>query len=301
MKILLVFLLFVLVVCFTTVDALGCTCMEFGVPVCAEIQRADTIFTGTVKAIKLNGGTGMETSAISFSAEEVYKGSIGPSVDVGYTFGTSCSWLRFEVGQRWIVYGYKDPSTGRLSIPFCTGSHEYESSSQDLSVLNNFKRGNGGESIRGRIKSAGEVANNPVVISGDKVTLRTKTNHEGLFDVSVPAPGKYKVTVSVPFSAMLMHYDPTFQLSDVLVTESESGLTYEANVEKGLCSYTQLEFSKVDLKATASITGRLLDSDGKPTKGFLHLQKWHLDEKHTLKGGEFASADEDGVYTFDGL
>ncbi len=303
MKPLTVSLLFTFIAFCNPISTFACSCTEYNIPYCEQIARADAIFIGTVNAVDLKKESSetLVESKVSFNIEQIFKGTLGSKADIGYVFGTSCSWLKFEEGDRWIVYGYKNSSNGRLSIPFCTGSHQYESTSPDLTILNNFSLGKGTESIRGRIASDGNVTNNRIVISDETTNLTTKTDDEGLFEISVPRPGKYKVKVTVPFSAILMNHDPSFQLSDVLVNETESSLTYEAKVEKGLCSYKQLDFSKVDLKANASISGRLIDSNGNPTKGFLHLQKWSSDEPSTLKGGEFASANEDGTYSFDGL
>lgn len=285
----------------------ACQCEEYDVPYCERVNRADAIFVGTVKSVPNPNDMpgGMEESVIRFDVEQVFKGTLEKTVDVGYIFGTSCSWAKFEMGERWIVYGFRNRTTGRLSIPFCTWSSQYTESDEDVAFLNDFKQGKTTESVRGKVLNAydgGVVTGSSVIVTLGNAKLTTTCNDEGSWQLAVPGPGKYKVNISLPFSAVLMSYDPEFAVNVISVDERKSVFEYETVVEKGLCNYRQLNPTKIDLKANASISGRLLDHQGAPVKkGFVYLSRWGIDESETLKDTTLEIADEDGNFSFVGL
>jgi hypothetical protein len=289
-------------------EASACLCDEMGVPTCAKVARADAVFVGTVRSIKAVEQTGgdLKESLIQFEVEEVYKGTPSSPVDVGYIFGTSCSWLKFEIGERWLVFGFRK-SNGGLSIPFCSYSHPYEPSER-VEFLDDYRQKKVSESIQGYLTSLGRgpvepgpITDAKITITGDKTTLSAQPDKDGRWQMSVPGPGKYSIKVSIPFAAMLSSYQAGLSLKDMKIADTQSVVEYESEVQPGLCSYQELDFDRVDTKATGSISGRLLDSDGNPTSGTLNLQRWSLDEKNTLESGTLGFADENGNYSFDGL
>ena len=282
----------------------GCTCEETDLPYCEQVSRADTVFIGTVKQIKkVDEARSFGESLIQFEVEQVYKGAPPQMVDVSYIFGTSCSWNDFKVGERWIVYGHRRSPAEGLSIPFCTGSHAIGETFADK-FLNDFREGRNGESVRGKLMSYGEgpIANAPVVISREQETFTGTSDSDGLFEIQVPGPGKYGVRIAVPFTALLTSLNPAFSVRSPVIEGSRSVWEYETNVPKGLCSYGRMDFTKVDLKATASISGRLIDAEGRPIRrGFVYLAKWEIDEKSTLERLDFQSTNREGNFIFDGL
>lgn len=281
----------------------ACQCYDYELPYCEQVSRADTVFIGTVRSIQYNETGGLDESLIKFGVEEVFKGNTESTVDVGYIFGSSCSWAKFEPGERWVVFGYRNRS-GSLYIPFCTGSHKYNSTGENIDFLNDLKQGKTTESIAGKLTVGGEegVRDIPVTITNGKTNITGRSDADGLWDVSVPGPGNYKVSFSMPFSAALFNRGLEFPFKALSIQESRSDFEYEAPVEKGLCNYKNLIFGKIDLKASASISGRLLDASGAPVKGgFVHLAKWAIDEETTLKERTFKFTDENGAFTFHGL
>jgi hypothetical protein len=291
-------------------SAFACQCFEMDVPYCEQISRADTVFVGTVRSITASDQSKdpLKESLIQFDVEQVYKGSASQVVNVGYLFGSTCSWLKFEIGERWLVYGYREKQGDVLSIPFCTNSHRYEEGSGDIKALYDYREKKSSEWIEGYVTALGRgpiegrpLSEAKISVTGEKTNTDAQPDKDGKWKVTVPGPGKYLVKVSMPFAAAISGYQAGFAISDMKVADTESVLSYESNVPIGLCSYREFDFERVDTKATGSISGRLLDSDGNPAEGLLNLQPWSPDEKSTLEGGSMAIADANGNYSFDGL
>ena len=279
----------------------ACTCSEFGVPPCEEYRRASAVFVGRVRAI-IDGGVPRENrqrADVRFDVEQVFKGNLGASVDVGYMFNSSCSWSNFELGDRWLVYAYPASDGRRLQIPFCTGSGQFNETNDDAVFLQNLRDHKTEEFVMLRIPVASEI---DVSVSSNQEMFRAVAAEDSLYRAKVPQAGKYKVKVTIPFAAQITSFDPEFAVKILEQTESRTSLEYEVEVEKGLCSWRQVEASKVDLKATASIGGKLLDAERRPVSGVpVFLAKWNIDETEVLRNRDIAFPDKNGGFLFGGL
>ena len=274
-------------------------CSEYGVPPCEQYRRAAAVFIGKVKTI-IDGGVPKENRQIAdvrFDVEQVFKGNVGPSVDIGYIFNTSCSWSNFETGDRWLVYAYPHQDGKGLQIPFCTGSHKYNEADGDTSFFQNLRERVAQESVM--VKIPGGAID--VSVSNQKETFQVTPAGDDVFRANVPGPGEYQVKVTLPFAAEISSFDE-FAVKMLQQTESRSSFEYEVAVEKGLCSWRQFDVHKVDLKAAGSITGRLLDAERRPLPGVpVYLAKWDIDEKEMFRDSDMAFPDRDGQFIFGGL
>jgi hypothetical protein len=100
------------------------------------------------------------------------------------------------------------------------------------------------------------------VQGGDK-TFETKTDEEGNFSVPVPAPGKYTVRAFIPFAAYVVTHD-TDQQPKITTTDALTTLEFEVQIAKNQCRYWQIDTVKIDLHATAEVSGNVLTASGRP-------------------------------------
>lgn len=78
-------------------------------------------------------------------------------------------------------------------------------------------------------------------------------------------------------------------------------LSYDVNVGPGQCGYKQVNVFKIDLKATASVAGRVIASDGKPVANLpVYLYRVEDIDKQGPHY-EFGITDERGFYKIEGL
>lgn len=275
----------------------ACSCMEYGVPPCEEYRRASAVFVGKVRALVNNEiAETLRPGFVTFDVDQIFKGNPGPSVDIGYEFNTSCSSHDFKVGDRWLVYAYPDREGKALQIPPCTGSHKYDEASDVARFLQDLKQGKTGEYVSGRIP---DVTAADISVASQKETLRGALDSDGSFRLKVPAAGKYRMKITLPFAAAISYHNPDLVLKMLEQSETRSVFEYEAEVEKGLCRWNQLDFHQIDLLATGAVTGRLLDAERRPVSGFVvNLAKWNIGEGETLEKLETAYPAEDGRFSF---
>ncbi len=305
MKIFLKSILLVLVLCIFTKGVQACTCKESEIPVCEQYRRADAVFVGRVKNVEPQKAPSAlsANTVINFEVERSFKGTSEPLVKVGYIFGTSCSWIeKFNKGERWLIYGYRNEAGEMLTIPFCTGSYRIgDDENAEITYFNNLLQGKTKETIIGKLVGEDISNNTRITIKGNDKTYTAQTDDNGDYKVEVAGAGNYRVRAAIPFSVIessfgFNGYSP---LDIISATEKETIVEYDIQVEKGLCGYRQINFQKFDLKATASIGGKVVGDDGKPIKNLtLRLAKAVLSERDALNRNLYDTTDENGAFEF---
>jgi hypothetical protein len=244
-------------------------------------------------------------SIIYFDVEQAFKGVNQTKVEGKYEVDSGCASVNFQVGKSYIIFGYRDNENQRYYIPDCIPHQEYSSDSDVIKFLNNFSQGKSNESITGRLITRGykEIADATVTVSKDGKNYTTKTDDYGYFNIEVNEVGRYEVRVNVPFSSEVSSLS-SIAFKTLSVKESETIVEYEARVKKGLCDHQQFNFEEVDLKATSSISGKMLSDKGSPVPNLsVYLAKAEILEKDflELENREIVWADENGVFKFDKL
>src|ERR1051325_9534658 len=75
-------------------QVLGCTCGEYGVPVCARYWRSDAVFVGRLSDItppEQASPPVMPVATLHFIVDQPFRGITTTNVDVETSFGTSRS------------------------------------------------------------------------------------------------------------------------------------------------------------------------------------------------------------------
>lgn len=287
-------------------DVRACTCEEYGLPPCAAYWRADAVFVGSIIGITkpTEGSRGVLPQAtLRFSIEQPYKGVKGTEVEVTTLWGTSCDGgdSQFKVGEQYLVYGHRDSAGGKLAIWPCDRTRPATSVDADLAYIRSVSNGTAKQTIIGRVaeNKYQPLKGLKIAVEGAGKKYEAVTDDEGGFKVNVEQAGKYKVRAFIPFSAEVMSYRPNIQAHP---TEKQTVVEYQVDLRKGECDYREVDVFKVDLKATAEISGRITDSEGKPVSS-LNVYLYPTTAVQDFHSGdhEFAQTDETGKYTFAGL
>jgi hypothetical protein len=257
-------------------EARACSCVEGPVPVCAAYWRADAVFTGIITDIRKPSAPAPReppTALLHFVIEESFRGVDGREVEVQTLSGTSCD-IPFRKGERWLIYARRDERTGVLGAGPCVGHSLLEHAEEDLKYLRGLRQNKPEQTIQGRLLK-GRYTPLPgakVTVEGAGSRLEALTGAEGEFKFVLPQGGDYVLRAFVPFAAGVT---PLGEYEDVKVdpTDELTTVEYRFSLPQGQCLFKKLDFYPVDLHATAVVSGRVLNAQGRPfaPAGYVYL------------------------------
>lgn len=327
MKKLTFFIYSVFVLFISQTEIFACTCIEAYTPICAKLSRSDAVFTGKVEKItpfSASDSTGVPLDNVNsistvggsnlvwlhVRVERNFKGLKDNFVKVLTYTNTSCD-LGVKKGERWIFYASRDEKSGNLNVGSCSGTSKIDN--DDAEYLNDVSataQDKNIESVNGFVQKErySYIGVKDAIINVEGINFFTSsvTNPQGIFNVRVPQAGKYKVRVTVPFSAIfpIVPFGLEPNLIEVFEpTEMKSVFAYEAVVSQGQCQYSEIESYPIDLKATAEISGKFVATDGEQFPMFYpQLCSVKATEKETLSSCRgFSKFKSDGTFSFSGL
>jgi hypothetical protein len=163
----------------------------------------------------------------------------------------------FKKGKRYLVYASLDEKTNQFFTGMCTGTTLAVDIDDRLKELRKLTQREGGESISGRIKTNRYqgLPGIAVEVTGNDKTFKTMTTKDGEFLISLPTPGSFTVRVSVPYAVQLMDSSDDDLAARSYQTGSGSIFEYDVILEKGQCSYLELDVYGTDPRATATVAG----------------------------------------------
>jgi hypothetical protein len=251
---------------FISEEARGCSCDEYGIPVCAAYWRADAVFAGQIldiTPVMKKSDNEFPTVMLHVFVEQPFRGVAGNRVDVQTLHGTSCD-MRFEKGKRYLIYTSRGKDSDQLFAGPCTRTRELEHATDDLDYVRTVTQQEAKESILGRLlRNRHEALDGlKVTVQGGDKTFETKTDEEGNFSVPVPAPGMYTVRAFIPFAAYVVTH--TDQQPKITTTDALTTFEFEVQIAKNQCRYWQIDTVKLDLHATAGVSGNVLTASGRP-------------------------------------
>ena len=247
-------------------SVLACHCKESRVPICAQYWRADAVFVGQVRGVTKRDPKSKETwptATVHLIVEQAFRGVAVGTVDIGTLYGTSCD-IKFQKGKRYLIYAVRDSNSKQLFAGPCMGTGVVENGDDaELDYIRSVTQQE--ESISGRvvIRQYEAVSDAKVVITKDNKTFEAITDYDGDFSATVSGPGAYKVRLTVPSSMGVLRYEED-PVDKVEQTDALTTIEYEVNVGKNQCYYRQLDLYRVDLHATAQVSGTLINALGDP-------------------------------------
>lgn len=283
---------------FISEEARGCTCDEYDVPVCAAYWRADAVFVGQVLDITLveqRSANQDPHATLHFIVEQPFRGVVGQRVDVQTLHGTSCD-MHFEKGKRYLIYAARAGDI--LFAGPCAGTTSLEHATEDLDYIRSVTQQEAKESILGRLVTTryDPLPGLKVTVQGSDRTFEAKTDEKGNFAVQLPAPGEYVVRAFIPYPAAIMAYTDDKQ-AQTTATDALTTFEYKVQVAKNQCQYTQIDTFKIDLHATAEISGKVLTASGRSVSpGYVYLVNAEDPDSR-----DFQKLESDGSFKFEGI
>jgi len=230
----------------------ACTCIGPRTP-CEAYGTAAAVFVGTAirsgkaEPLKDNSDPHPEPVVVKFAVEQSYLGVDGTEVEVFTGFGGGDCGYEFKIGERYLVYAYRDHI--RLVTGICTRTRPFAKATEDLAFLGNLSSATAGATIQGQVVRPAAPKSDPlpissdvvVVVEGDKVRQELRVDKFGNYRISSLPPGKFKVTLRLP--------------KEYTVYQAEQ----EISVADRGCGSVNYYIAE-----NGQVSGRVFDSEGQP-------------------------------------
>jgi hypothetical protein len=293
-------LLLVVVAVFSlAAEARACSCIMIfnDYQPCGAYWKAGVVFAGVAtekgEMTPVEGADGKVFTTAGrftrFTVEESFRGVTGTTIET-FEMGTTCDY-QFKVGERYFVYGWLDPKSGKVSVHSCSATKSLDAASADLEYARGVARGERTPSIVGSVtrETRTDVASyrshvplEAIRITAESAgrTFETKTDAKGAFRFFGLPAGKYRVRALVPTELRLL-YGPD---------------TFEADVIEGRCRGDAFTVTSL-----STISGNVVDAEGKAVKTKVNLIALDENKKEipVAEGSVETYTDEAGRYTFD--
>jgi len=263
----------------------ACSCIGPRTP-CEAFGTAAAVFVGTAirtgraEPSKDKSEPYGEPVVVKFTVEQSYLGVEGTEVEVFTGFGGGDCGYEFKIGERYLVYAYRDRI--RLITGICTRTKPFAQATEDLAFLGNLSSVSAGATIQGQVVRPVAPKNDPlpissdvlVVVESDKVREELRPDKSGKYRISGLPPGKFKVTLKLP--------------KELTVYQAEQ----EISVADRGCGSVNYYITE-----NGQVSGRVFDSEGQPIpKIWLSLIDPESDPK--TDGINSARTDEEGRFSF---
>lgn len=268
----------------------ACSCLILEPAV--EFNRAEAVFVGRVlggtEKVSFKRADGklrdLVAGQVRFAVEEVFKGDARgvTTVLVDSHELTSCGPYGLKPNEQYVVYAHASrQAEGALYTGVCTRTARADGgdAKEDLDFLRNLPPPGAGGRLRGIILAdlrAGDATPLPgvgVKITGpDGRVVTARTDREGLFELSMLRPGRYRVEPEFP-----PHYTSERKSDEVEVAD-------RGTARVGFTVY-----------ASGRLTGRVIDKEG---QGFGSASLHLVGEGRTAYGH---SAGPDGGFAVEGV
>lgn len=207
-------------------------------PPCSAYWKADAVFAGSVVNITdaaPEPGGSFKKLLLHFTVEQNYKGVEGAGAEVATVTGTSCD-VKFERGERWLVYANRNATTGKLEVSFRTT--RLVGAGEDLSYLRSLSEKKAEPSVVGGVY---KMSSTPwegvtIVVEGGGRQYRATTDKGGRFKVPRVKPGRYTIRGTFPPGTGVSGFR---EPSKVELTEEQTVVEYQEEVSAGRCGYVE--------------------------------------------------------------
>jgi hypothetical protein len=239
--------------------AFACSCYNSGPP-CQAYWNSQVVFAGTplsVSRIEVErDGNRIMQRLVRFQLDEPFRGVSGSSVEVITGAWDGDCGYDFEVGKKYLVYGYNLEGSTRIGTGICSRTQPLSEASEDLSFIRAVSGSPAGATIYGTAQRhtvnledggtrepTGSIEGAVVVASSGESRREATTGADGRYRFSNLPPGRYTVRVTLP-AKLSPFEEQTVEVHD-----------------RGC--------AEVDINAVTDgrILGRLLDARGLPLEG----------------------------------
>src|SRR5262249_1787677 len=147
---------------------------------------------------------------VRFSDVQPLRGVSGITAEVRTAMGESACGYGFHRGQYYLVYAYRDPQTGRLSVSSCSRTRLLSNAAEDLAYFRAVPQEPPGSAMRLKVSrssrdpvdlekySHGPLPALKLIVDGPSGHLEAATGTSGAHEFSGLPPGHYKVHAEIP-------------------------------------------------------------------------------------------------------
>lgn len=218
-------------------DTYACQCRE-PEPPCSAYRDADAVFIGAVSEIVRAEMDQIET--ISFNVERGFHGVDGGKATL-VDHLTSCSY-NFKEGLTYLVYAYRDSTTGKLSTYACSRTRTISAASADLSYIAAAAKSPNATLITGILADRAKTLNR-VTVTAERLRkkYRSSSDQNGWFKLAVAEPGEYKVRIFLPPDVGVggAHF-LLDKISGTMKTKNHYIVEYLVQVRPGGCTFIDM-------------------------------------------------------------
>ena len=242
----------------------ACEC-PYAEPPCQAYWEASVVFVGTVRKI-----ADTETARrLTFNVEQAERGVTTPTIDVNASPVSPFCKSIFEVGQRYVVYAYREPGKTPF-IGSCGRTRHVRDASEDLAYFREMKGPSSGAHIVGSVRhrepdlsasgprDVGPLAGFPIHLQGPATRRTMSTDADGRYDFGGLRPGEYTLSVETPAG---MLFEP--QMFGVYSRPAAGTFTVTLRAARGCIAFNLVA------RETGGIRGVLTDHRGTPLDGEL--------------------------------
>ena len=233
------------------------------VPPCQAYWEASVVFVGTLRNIAKT-----ETAQrLTFDVDQAERGVTSPSIDVDASPASPFCKSIFEVGQRYVVYAYRE--AGRTPfIGSCGRTRRTTEAQDDLAYFREMKGPSSGGHIVGSVhhqepsllaagtRDMGPIAGFAIDLQGPATTRTLATAADGSFDFGGLRPGEYTLSVQTPAGMLL---EP--RMFGVYSRPAPGSFTVTLRAPRACVA---IDFN---VREAGGIRGLLLDDRGEPVEG----------------------------------
>jgi hypothetical protein len=276
---------------------MACFCSGGGAP-CQEFWRADAVFAGTVVgggAVTLEeGGHKFERRLVRLTVDQPVRGMQSAEVEVVTGWGETDCGYGFKLGQRYLVYAFREGKEKRLFTSTCSRTRLLTEAADDFAFIRNLPTASANGLIFGAVtkrnhqlkqgddwfKPVGDVE---LSIEGENAQYAARSDAEGKFRVENVLPGKYTARLKIP---------PGFVRPS---GRDSSGKTYALEIEVAARGCAQADFY---LETDTRVRGRVVDAKGNPVAKMQLDMRVAINNPQTADTFLHAITDVDGNFEF---
>lgn len=280
-------------------SALACSCQFGGSAPCQEFWRVDAVFAGTVVGsgnIDIDeGGYKQEMRLVHLTVEQPVRGMQAAEVEVVTGWGGGDCGYGFKIGQRYLVYAYRDEKDQRLSTSICTRTRKLSEADSDFAFIRAMPTSNANGLVFGTVGKRNQewkegdkwykpVADAGLTIEGEGRQYQAQSDSDGNFRVENVVPGKYLVKLKLP---------PGLIRNSLVKDEGAPIVENEIEVAAHGCAETGFY-----LESDTRVSGRVLDADGNPVAKMQLNMRGAASDKRNINTLLYAVTNADGYFEF---
>jgi 5-hydroxyisourate hydrolase-like protein (transthyretin family) len=280
-------------------NVLACSCQFGGSAPCQEFWRVNVVFSGTVVSSgKINvdhGGYKSDMRLVHLTVDQPIRGMQSAEVDVITGWGGGDCGYGFKLGQRYLVYAYRNEKDNRLSTSICTRTRLVTEADDDFAFIRALPTSSAHSLIFGTVGKRnhewkeGEqwykhVADAELVIEGKDAQYQAQSDSKGNFRVENVLPGKYVVKLKLP---------PGLIRNSLLKDEGATTVENEIEVAAHGCAETGFY-----LESDTRVRGRVLDVKGNPVANLQLNMRGAATDQRNINTFLYATTDAEGRFEF---